>query len=113
MSPYEFIKRIFKALGLLRPISKETDFSSFTSGIQLTRKQRLIEECRKQDVSIHIDDPAEQSVGIYAELRGVVSEAELDRRLNTKKATTLSNRANNIALLAFVVSVIALARFFL
>lgn len=113
MRSYKFIKQIIEALKLIRPKSKDTDFSVFMFGIPPTRKQLLIEECRKQDVSIYIDEPTEQSIGIYAELRGVVSEAELERRLNTKKTTTLSMRANVVALFALVVSVLDYAQSFL
>lgn len=113
MRSYKFIKQIIEALGFFRPKSKDTDFSAFMSGIPQTRKQRLIEECKRQDVSIYIDDPTEQSAGIYAELRGVVSEAELERRLNAKKAIALSKRTNVIAYFSLFVSAIALAKPFL
>jgi len=73
-----------------------------------TRKQRLIEECKKYDVSIHIDDSAESSSGVYSELRGVASEAELERRLVAKITIFQSARANRIAIFALVVSLISL-----
>lgn len=72
-----------------------------------------MEECKKNDVSIYIDNPSEQSSGIYAELRGVVSEAELERRLNAKKAVNQSKRANVISAIAFIVSLVALLKSFL
>ncbi|MBI5660325.1 MAG: hypothetical protein HZC43_12460 [Nitrosomonadales bacterium] len=109
----KFIKQIFEALRFFQPKSKDTGFSVFMSGIPQTRKQRLIEECKRQEVSIYIDDPTEQSAGIYAELRGVGSEAELERRLNTKKTIALSKCTSIIAFSAFIVSTIALIKSFL
>ena len=91
----------------------DQDFSSYLGEVPQTRKQRLLEDCRKNDVSIYIDNPSEQSSGIYAELRGVVSEAELEQRLNAKKAVGQSNRANVIAAIALIVSVVALVKSFL
>lgn len=113
MRSCKFINQIIKALGFFRPKQKDIDFSEFMDGIPQTRKQRLIEECRKQDVSIYIDDSTEHSAGIYAEFRCAASEAELDRRLNVKKTTDYSKRANVIALLALLTSVIALIMPFL
>jgi hypothetical protein len=70
-----------------------------------TRKQRLIDECKRLDVSIYVDDVSEASSGIYAELRGVVSEAELERRLVAKLTARHSRHANFIAIVALVVSI--------
>lgn len=72
-----------------------------------------MEECQKNDVSIYVDNPSEPSSGIYAELRGVASEAELERRLNAKKAVSQSSRANVIAAIALIVSFVALAKSFM
>lgn len=72
-----------------------------------------MEECQKNDVSIHIDNPTEQSSGIYAEMRGIASEAELEQRLNVQRAVEQSNRANFIAVVALIVSVMALLKSFL
>lgn len=91
----------------------DQDFSKYFSEVPQTRKQRLLEECKKNDVSIYIDNSSEQSSGIYAELRGVVSEAELERRLNAKKAVSQSSRANLVAAIALIVSVVALVKSFL
>jgi len=89
---------------------KEQDWFKFIGELPpQTRKQKLIEECKQQDVSIHLDDPAETSSGIYAELRGVASEAELERRLIAKVAIKQSSRANWIAGFAIVISLISLA----
>ncbi|WP_225580785.1 hypothetical protein, partial [Pseudomonas sp. PDM16] len=62
----------------------------------------------KHDVSIYTDDESESSSGVYAELRGVASEAELERRLLTKKSVSKASRANLIAILALIVSVASL-----
>jgi hypothetical protein len=70
-----------------------------------TRKQRLLTECKRNDVSIFVDDVSEISSGVYAELRGVASEAELERRLMTKKAVSQSKHSNFIAIAAIVVSI--------
>lgn len=88
------------------------DFSKDLGEMPKTKKQRLLEHCQKNDVSIYIDNPSEQSYGIYAELRGTASEAELERRLNAKKVVGQSNRANIIAALALLVSVVALVNSF-
>lgn len=89
---------------------KEQDWDKFFGDLPpQSRKQRLIDECRKQDVSVHIDDATEASTGIYAELRAVASEAELERRLVAKLAVKQSANANWIAGFAFLVSLISLA----
>lgn len=101
---HQNIKRLF---------SKKTDnqnFSSFFDGVSKSKKQLLIEECKKHNVSVHLDDPTESSTGIYAELRGVASEAELERRLNAARAIGLSKRSNLIAIIALLVSVVALIK---
>lgn len=94
-------------------MKSDQDFSKYFGETPKTRKQQLLEECKKNDVSIYIDNPSEQSSGIYAELRGVVSEAELERRLNAKKAVNQSKRANVISAIAFIVSLVALLKSFL
>ena len=109
MELYKFINRIFNA----KAAKKDSDFSTFVSAVPLTRKQLLIEECKKHDVAIYIDDPSEQSAGVYAIFRGVVSEAELEVRLNPKRSFSLSRRTNVIALFVLLVSAIALFKSFL
>jgi hypothetical protein len=91
----------------------DQDFSKYLGETPPTRKQRLLEECTERDVSIYIDDASEQSAGVYAVLRAVASEAELERRLNTKKAVGQSNRANLIAVAALAISIVALVKSFL
>lgn len=91
---------------------KDEDFSKFLGEAKKSRKELLLEKCSKHDVSIHIDDAAETSSGVYAQLRGVVSEAELERRLNSKLAVGVASRANVFAFLALLVSIVALIRSF-
>ncbi len=108
------MKAAFPALKrLFARKQSDHDFSNYLGEVPQTRKQRLFEDCRKNDVSIYIDNPSEQSSGIYAELRGVVPEAEFEQRLNAKKAAGQSNRANVIAAIALIVSVVALVKSFL
>lgn len=90
------------------PKEKTTDWDKTFGPIQETRKQRLIRECQLHNVSIYTDDESEVSSGVYAELRGVTSEAELERRLNTKISILSSKRANLISAIALAVSVAAL-----
>ena len=92
---------------------KDEDFSKFLGETAKTRKESLLEKCSKHDVSIYINDAAEPSSGVYAGLRAVASEAELERRLNSKLAVGIAGRANMIALFALFASVIALVRSFL
>ena len=88
---------------------KVHDWSKFFGNLPpQTGKQRLIDECKKHNVSIFIDDATETSSSIYAELRGVVSEAELERRLVAKLAIKQSSQANWIAGFVFLVSLISL-----
>ena len=88
--------------------TKSEDFSNFFGDVKLTKKEYLIEQCKKNNVSIHIDDASETSTGVYAELRGVASEAELENRLNSKTALSKAKLANMIAIFALIVSVLAL-----
>ena len=93
---------------------KVEDFSTWLGDTQKpTKKMTLIEECEKYDVSPYVDDVAETSSGVYASLRGVASEAELERRLIARKVLGMASRANTIAILAFLVSVAALIKSFL
>ncbi|PIX04716.1 MAG: hypothetical protein COZ77_05065 [Gallionellales bacterium CG_4_8_14_3_um_filter_54_18] len=108
------MKAVFPALKrLFARKQNDHDFSKYFGEVPQTRKQRLLEECRKNDVSIYIDNSSEHSSGFYADLRAVVSEAELESRLNAKKAVGQSSRANFIAAIALIVSVVALVKSFL
>lgn len=92
---------------------KEEDFSSYLGAAQApSNKERLLRECEKLGVVPYIDDSSESSSGVYAQLRGVAPEAELERRLNAARATKLARYANIIAGLALLVSVVALVKSF-
>ncbi|MEQ1838241.1 MAG: hypothetical protein ABL858_07905 [Candidatus Nitrotoga sp.] len=84
---------------------QDTDFSSFLP--DTPPKQQLIEECQKLGVSIYIDDPSEQSAGVYANQRAVASEAELERRLNAKKAIMNAEKATKLSKWAIFISLLA------
>ena len=68
-----------------RKKKKEQDWSKWLGKVQLTKKQRLIEFCEKKGISIYLDDSSETSAGVYANFRGVVSETELEKRVNDYK----------------------------
>ena len=92
---------------------RKEDFSSFLGAVQApSNKERMLRECEKLGVVPYIDDPSESSSGVYAQLRGVASEAELERRLNAARASKLARLANIIATLALIVSVVALVKSF-
>lgn len=79
-----------------------TDWSKFFDNDKSeTRKQKLIRECQKYDVTPYVDDPSENASDSNI-MRGVASEAEIERRLVAKKAVFSANRANVISLLAFL-----------
>lgn len=85
---------------------KNQNWTNFIGGpADESRKERLIRLCNSQDVSIYIDDQSEASKGTYAALRAVTSEAELERRLNTKKALAQSKYSNYISLVALTISI--------
>lgn len=91
MSTFERIIRAF--INALRRNIVSTDQYNFEQFApqRLTTKEHLIQECKKLGVSIYIDDPMEQTKGIYAKIfRSVASEAELERRLNAKKNIILA-----------------------
>ena len=84
------------------------DWGKFWGDTPESSKQRLISLCEKNDVSIYIDDAAEQSTGFYSSMRPVASEAELERRLVTKLALKNTSKANWIAGIALFISVLSL-----
>jgi hypothetical protein len=96
------IKRIFFGK------DQDQDWSKYLNLPKQTRKQWLLDACRSNNVSIYIDDENEQSSGIYAELRGVASEAELEKRLYSKLAITNSGNANKISVISCGIAVISL-----
>ena len=93
------------------PFSKGTDqedFSAYLKDTATSKKKELIAECQRRGVSIFVDDQSESSTGIYAQVRAVASEAELERRLLSVKALGSAQRANVIAWLAMAVAVVGL-----
>lgn len=92
----------------LKKKNTEVDWSEFLKSSEPeSRKQRLVKECRKYDVTPYVDDPCENDSGNNV-MRGVASEAEIERRLVAKKAMFSANRANIIAFLAFLLALFSL-----
>jgi hypothetical protein len=91
---------------------EDEGFSRFLGETKKTKREALLEKCRKHDVSIYVDDATEPSSGVYADLRAVASEAELERRLNSKLAVGIASCANMIAIFALLCSLVALVRSF-
>ena len=90
--------------------SEQEDFSEYFKAAETTRKQQLIAECQRRGVTIYVDDPAESSSGIYAKLRAVASEAELERRLQARRAIASARCANIVAGIALLVALAGLAK---
>lgn len=72
-----------------------------------SRKQRLIRECQRYDVTPYIDDQSENASDSNI-MRGVASEAEIERQLIAKKAVYSASRANCIASLALLIALLSL-----
>ncbi|MFT6031284.1 MAG: hypothetical protein ACI8O8_003034 [Oleiphilaceae bacterium] len=88
--------------------STDMDWSKFFKDSQPeSRKQRLIKDCQKYDVTPYVDDRSENTSGNNV-MRGVASETEIERRLVAKKTLFSANRANFIALLAFLTALFSL-----
>jgi hypothetical protein len=51
----------------------------------VSRKQKLIIYAQKRKIPIHVDDVSENAHGLVSMFRGVVSEAELDKRIGEYK----------------------------
>ena len=86
------------------------DYSKYFGNLQPTAKRLLIEKCMRYGVPVFVDDANETVAGIYAELRAVASEAEIDRRPNARLAMCAAIQSNWIAALALVVSLGTLAK---
>lgn len=97
---------------LFHRTSNSDDFTDFLDAPPISRKESLLRNCKKFDVSIYIDDASETSSGVYASMRAVASEAELERRLNAKKAVLQASSANKIAICALIVAIVAFVRSF-
>ncbi|MDV6315924.1 hypothetical protein [Idiomarina sp. HP20-50] len=93
---------------LFKKKNTDVDWNEFFKNSEPeSRKQRLIRECQKCNVTPYVDELGEDASGNNI-MRGVASEAEIERRLATKKVTSSSKRANLIALLAFLTALFSL-----
>jgi len=79
------------------------DFSAYLPQGPESTKEKLIAECKRRGISVHVNDASETSSGVYAELRAVASEAELQSRLLQVIASDTAASANRIAWLALLV----------
>jgi hypothetical protein len=95
-----------------KPTRQDQDWSKYVSQAPTSKKRQLIQECQKYGVAIFVDDPTETTEGVYSQFRAVASETELQSRLLTKTAATRSMWANVIAVIALLVSVVALVKSF-
>ena len=95
-----------------KKVKQDQDWSKFLAEAKTSRKQRLLEQCQKYDVSIHVDEATESSEGVYASLRAVASEAELERRIVAKRSEINTRRANIVSAIVLVVSIAALVKSF-
>jgi len=79
------------------------DFSSYLPPGPQSFKDKLIAECQRRGVSVYLADPTETSSGVYASLRAVAPESELQTRLLQAIAVQSAMKANRIAWLALFV----------
>lgn len=84
------------------------DFSEYLPDGTASNKEKLIAECQRRGVPIHVADQAEGATGPYAALRAVAPESELHSRLLQAIAAERSRSANLIAWLALAVSIASL-----
>ena len=84
------------------------DFSCYLPPRPESPKEKLILECQRRGVPIFKDDSSETSAGVYAHLRAVSSEAELQSRLISSLSLEKAKWANRIAWLALVVGFLGL-----
>ncbi|MDT8383600.1 MAG: hypothetical protein RRB22_04225 [Gammaproteobacteria bacterium] len=92
--------------------SNQQDFSNFLPRAKPTKKEELIEECKKLNVSPYIDDSGETSSGVYSEMRAVASEAEIERRLIAKRSMLSAEHSKYISIIAIVIALISLVKSF-
>ena len=86
--------------------SNHNDFSNFldSKNVKGSKKEQLLKKCEKLGISPYVDDVSESHTGIYGDLRGVVSEAELQRRLDSRISINISKIALIIAIISLIVS---------
>jgi len=76
----------------------EKDRLEFIGGVPpRSPKDVLIKKCKDLDVSIHIDDLAEN---VHTPFRAVASEAELERRVLAKMSVLYSIDSRRLAVIA-------------
>lgn len=79
------------------------DFSSYLPKGPENVKERLLAECERRGISPYVSDTSETATGVYANLRAVASEAELQSRLVQAIAVKTAAKANRIAWFALLV----------
>ena len=84
------------------------DFSTYLPAGPESNKEKLIAECQRRRVSVHVADTSETSTGPYAALRAVAPESELQSRLLQAIAAETAWKANRIAWLALFVGLAGL-----
>ena len=95
-----------------KKVHQDQDWSRFLVEAKTSRKRHLLKQCRKYDVSVYVDESSENSEGVYASLRAVASEAELERRIVAKRSEINTRRANVVSAIALAVSIAALVKSF-
>ena len=89
-------------LGFFRK-NPEQDWTKFFGDLPPeTRKAKLIDICKRKDVSIYVDDSTEN---VHTPLRAVASEAELERRVLAKMSVVYSLHSRRISIAALIVAV--------
>lgn len=84
------------------------DFSNYLPQDPESTKGKLIAECQRRGISVYVADSSETSSGVYANLRAVAPESELQSRLLQVIAAETAHKANRIAWLALFVSLVSL-----
>ena len=88
--------------------SDPEDFSHYLPQGPESLKERLVAECQRRGISVYVSDSSETSSGVYANLRAVASEAELQSRLMQAITTETASKANRIAWLALGIGIASL-----
>lgn len=85
---------------------KGDNFEGFFPPRKSSRKEGLIKRCESLEVCIYVDDASENASSENI-MRGVVSEAELQRRIDGHIASRNSTYALWVSLAALTLSVLA------
>jgi hypothetical protein len=62
-----------------------SDWSKWMGEVPKSDKQKLIDYALKRKIAIYVDSPNENADGLASMFRGIVSEAELDKRIGEYK----------------------------